>query len=78
MNKISISKITIQSTDVDFFVKMLVISKHMNLIEYFQRIIRNMDPVWMALSLFRRGHYQQVNKQILEGKMKVRFLISFI
>ena len=26
------------------------------------REISNMDPVWMALSLFRRGHYQQVGK----------------
>ena len=31
---------------------------------YFQRIFLDMDPVWLALSLFRRGHYQKVGGRI--------------
>ena len=27
----------------------------------------NMDPVWLALSLFRRGHYQQVSNKPFEA-----------
>ena len=34
------------------------------------REISNMDPVWMALSLFRRGHYQQVGNKKLRQKGK--------